>query len=362
MNSKPQLCGSMTDIPVYPNGMLSAGPRLTICVPVYQNAGSLPGLVDEILMTFSVELPELDLDILFVNDGSTDGSANVLADLAKKHPDKISVVTFTRNFGQLFALIAGIDYARGDAVICVSADQQDPISVAAAMARSWLAGHEVVVAHREGRDDGFGARFYSRLAYGFLRLSTPLLPKGGFDYFLLGKRAAANIRAQGNRNRFFPTDILALGYKTAFIPYKRRARVHGKSQYTFLKKIRSLIDAVVDSSYLPIRIMSSCGAIFVAVGIVYAISVAIARLNDNVPGNGYAVIVILLLMIGGLIISMLGVLGEYIWRIYDELRGKPLYLVDQVVGRAANRNPPRPLTSFGGSDHKQPRHDEIDRD
>jgi len=125
--------------------------------------------------------------------------------------------------------------------------------------------------------------------------------------------------------------VLSLGYRIAFIPYTRRARSHGRSQYSYWSRVRSLVNATVDSSYLPIRMMSFIGLVFVGIGMLYAISVAVARIVGQVPGGGYAVIVILLLTIGGLIILMLGVLGEYVWRIYDELRGKPLYIVDKVI-------------------------------
>jgi glycosyltransferase involved in cell wall biosynthesis len=304
---------------------------ISIGVAVFQNAGSLRGLVDEIFEAFGTGLPDVKFEIVFVNDGSTDGSEEVLSELAGKHPDVISVVHFTRNFGQLFAMIAAVDHARGDAVISVSADQQDPISVAVDMVRFWKAGSEIVIAHRANREDGIVAKAFSSLAYGFLRLSTPSLPPGGFDYFLLDRRAADNIRAQRNRNRFFQTDVLGLGYRTAFIPYTRRARSHGRSQYSYWGRVRSLVNATVDSSYLPIRLMSSIGLVSVAIGLLYAMSVAVARIMGQVPGGGYAVIVILILTMGGLNILMLGILGEYVWRIYDELRGKPLYIVDKVI-------------------------------
>ena len=309
---------------------------ISIGVAVFQNAGSLRGLVDEIFEAFSTGLPDVKFEIVFVNDGSTDGSDEVLSELAAKHPDVISVVHFTRNFGQLFAMIAAVDHARGDAVISVSADQQDPISVAVDMVRFWKAGSEIVIAHRANREDGIVAKAFSSLAYGFLRLSTPSLPPGGFDYFLLDRRAADNIRAQRNRNRFFQTDVLSLGYRTAFIPYTRRARSHGRSQYSYWGRLRSLVNATVDSSYLPIRLMSSIGLASVAIGLLYAMSVAVARIMGQVPGGGYAVIVILILTMGGLNILMLGILGEYVWRIYDELRGKPLYIVDKVIKPVAD--------------------------
>jgi glycosyltransferase involved in cell wall biosynthesis len=326
----------MSDVAQKSSEAVANGKLISIGIAVYQNAGSLPGLVDEIFEAFGTGLPGMRFEIVFVNDGSTDGSDKVLAELAAKHPGVISVVHFTRNFGQLFAMIAAVDHARGDAVISVSADQQDPIAVAVDMVRLWQAGSEIVIAHRANREDGIAARAFSSLAYGFLRLSTPSLPPGGFDYFLLDRRAADNIRAQRNRNRFFQTDVLGLGYRTAFIPYTRRARSHGRSQYSYWSRIRSLVNATVDSSYLPIRMMSSIGMVFVAMGMLYAASVAVARIMGQVPGGGYAVIVILLLTIGGLIILMLGILGEYVWRIYDELRAKPLYIVDKVIERAVD--------------------------
>lgn len=334
---------------------------LSFAIAVYQNAGSLPGLVDEILDMQRAELAHWDCEIVFVDDGSTDGSREVLEQLAGDNPS-ITVIRLSRNFGQLFAMIAAIDHARGDVVISVSADQQDPIAVSALMVRAFEGGSDVVVAYREDREDAVSTRLSSRLAYSFLRLSTPMLPKGGFDYFLLSRRAADIIRSQNNRNRFFQTDVLSLGFGTAFIPYTRRARRHGKSQYTFLKRLHSLSNAIVDSSYLPIRLMSLAGLAFTVFGILYAMLVVVGRFMNRVPYDGWAVIVILILMVGGLTIMTLGILGEYIWRIYDELRSKPLYIVEAVNGeRQSGSSAGRDSRPAALPEHEVPRGEEKNR-
>lgn len=306
-------------------------PRI-ICfaVAVYQNAGSLKGLLDEIDAFAKNIGPAWDYRIVFIDDGSTDTSFTIASELAREN-SRITVVRLSRNFGQLYAMIAAFDHAVGDVIVSVSADQQDPISVCKDMITKFEEGCDVIIAHRMGRDDRLSTRITSALAYGFLRLSTPNLPQGGFDYFMLSKRAMDVIRAQSSRNRFFPTDVLSLGFKQGFVSYHRQARKHGKSQYNFFKRLHSLTCAVVDSSYLPIRLASAMGMVIVFLGMVYGLIVVIGWMFGLVPFEGWAVLVILNLVLGGMTIFTLGIIGEYVWRIYDEVRGKPLYIVDRIV-------------------------------
>lgn len=324
---------------------------ISFAIPVYQNSGSLPGVVQEIREFARSWAPAWRYQIVFVDDGSSDGSFEVAQSLAQEDPG-ILVVRLSRNFGQLYAMVAAFDHADGDVVVSVSADQQDPIAVCHDMLARYEEGYEVIVAHRAGRDDAWTSRLTSKLAYGFLRLSTPSLPQGGFDYFMLSRRAMDVIRAQSSRNRFFPTDVLSLGFRQTFVPYRRQARKHGRSQHSFLKRLHALSCAVVDSSYLPIRFASSAGMLIVALGFLYALVVVVGRMLDMVPYDGWAVIVILNLIIGGTIIFTLGVIGEYIWRIYDEVRGKPLYIVDRIVTAqedSSTTKPARPSGQPGGA-------------
>ena len=191
-------------------------------------------------------------------------------------------------------------------------------------------GVEVVVCHREHREDSVSSRLTSRAVYSVLRLSFPQIPPGGFDYILLDRKVVDAFNAVEVRNRFFQGDILWFGYKTTFIPYTRVKRAIGRSQYTFAKRLKNSLDAILDSSYLPIRFISLVGVLTACAGFLYAVNIVYGRLRHDIPFTGWAPIMILILVIGGLLMLMLGIIGEYVWRIYDEVRGKPNYVVRNV--------------------------------
>jgi hypothetical protein len=171
------------------------------------------------------------------------------------------------------------------------------------------------------------AKFLSSLAWSFIRATIPQMPAGGFDFFLLDREAVNSFNAVRARNRFMQGEVLSLGYRTHFIPYTRQQRTIGKSQWTFDKKLKYFIDAMIDSSYLPIRLMSSIGILTALSGFAYAVVIVLAWAQHHVPFNGWAPILIVMLIIGGMIMFMLGVIGEYVWRIFDEVKGKPRYII-----------------------------------
>jgi len=248
----------------------------------------------------------------------------------KAGDEHVRVVTFTRNFGQMAAILAGLKQASGDVIIQLSADLQDPIGLVPQMVAEHERGSEVVACHREHREDPWSRRVTSRALYAILRLSLPQIPAGGFDYILLDRKVVDAFNAVEVRNRFFQGDVLWFGYKTTFIPYTRPKRTIGRSQYTFSKKLKNSIDAILDSSYLPIRFMSLLGVLTAFVGFLYAVDIVYGRMRHNIPFTGWAPIMILILVIGGVLMLMLGIIGEYVWRIYDEVKGKPNYVVRKI--------------------------------
>lgn len=298
---------------------------ISIVIPVYNNEKSVTISYERIRDVFA-KIPGAEFEIVFVNDGSRDGSYAELLALHERDP-RAKVLSFTRNFGQMAAMLAGFIEARGDAVINISADLQDPIELMADMVAKWKDGAEIVVAHREGRDDPLLARAFSRLAYGLMRMSTPNMPQGGFDYVLMDRKVMDFFNSISVRHRFFQGDLLWSGYRVAFISYMRRKREHGVSQYTFFKKLKNLLDALLDSSYLPIRFISLMGILTSIAGVIYSVTVVVSWFEGGTPFSGFAPIMIAIMLIGGMTMTMLGILGEYVWRIYDEIRKKPNYLV-----------------------------------
>ncbi|WP_170426124.1 glycosyltransferase family 2 protein [Ruegeria arenilitoris] len=299
---------------------------VSIVVAVYQNEGSLAQTHREISELFAAKMPEINLEWVFVNDGSTDGSQNELLDIRAKD-DRVRVIAFTRNFGQMAAMLAGFNAATGDAIINISADLQDPVELMAEMVERWRQGSEIVVCYRTSRNDPPTARIFSNLAYRLMRMAVPQIPKGGFDYVLMDRVAMDEFNTMDVRHRFFQGDLLWSGRRTSFIPYERRKRTVGRSQYNFGKKLKNFLDAMLDASFLPIRFISLCGVVTFLLGVFYSISIVVAWSFGSTPFEGWAPLMIAVLIIGGLIMLMLGIIGEYVWRINEEVRKRPNYVI-----------------------------------
>ena len=301
---------------------------ISYVVPVYNNAGSIQSTWEAISALFAGPLARHDYEILFIDDGSRDASFAEMQAVAQLDA-KVTPLRLTRNFGQVPAITAGYGHARGDAVINISADLQDPVELTVEMVSRWEQGSEIAVGYRQDREDSFGARLFSKLAYGALRMSNPAIPTGGFDFVLMGRRAVDAYLSYRGRNRFYQGDILWAGYSTTFIPYVRRRRAVGKSQYTFGKKLKLFFDFLLDGSYLPIRVMSLVGGVTALGGLVYSLVVVAAWFFGRTPFAGWAPLMMAILLVGGIIMMMLGIIGEYLWRILDEIKDKPLYVVDK---------------------------------
>jgi len=308
---------------------------ISFVLPVFRNEGSIRITCNKIKELLSKEFNDFDYELLLVNDGSDDGSWDEIISLSSED-SKIKAISFSRNFGQVPAIIAGTRHCSGDAAIIMSADLQDPVSLISEMIRAWKSASEIVICYREDREDSILANLTSAVFYKFMKIANPKMPKGGFDFVLLDKVAIEVFSNLDERNRFFQGDILWMGFNIKFLPYKRLKRTIGKSQWSFGKKLKYFIDGSLNTSYLAIRFMSITGIITAFLGFLYALIVVYARWVNNVPFKGYAPIVILVLIIGGMIMLMLGVIGEYMWRIYDETRKRPLYVIKDKLGQIPN--------------------------
>jgi dolichol-phosphate mannosyltransferase len=310
---------------------MTATPTISFVIPVYRNEGAIALTYQRITAALATDLPAYGYEFVFVDDGSDDGSLQEILRLRSGDP-RVRVISFTRNFGQMAAILAGLKGAAGDIVLHLSADLQDPADLIPRMVRDYEAGSELIIAHRAERQDSWTSRVTSRIFYGIIRLSFPQLPAGGFDYVLMARRVVDAFNSIEVRNRFFQGDLLWLGYKTTFIPYTRARRTIGRSQYTFAKRLKNSLDAILDSSYLPIRFISGAGALLALLGFLYAVNIAYWRLRYGLAFPGQAPIMILILVIGGMTMLMLGIVGEYVWRIYDEVKRKPNYVVRETFG------------------------------
>lgn len=298
--------------------------KLSFVIPVFRNEGSIVPTYEK--LTELVKRLSLNYEFIFVNDGSDDNSINELVALHHQD-DKVKVISFSRNFGQVPAIIAGMKEVTGDAAVSMSADLQEPIELIESMISKWKTGNEIVICHRIDREDSFIANRASAVFYSLMKHVNPKMPKGGFDFLLIDRKAVDVFNQIDERNRFFQGDILWMGFSVAFIPYNRLKRTIGKSQWSLSKKLKYFIDGLLNTSYIPIRLMSLLGIGFSFFGFIYALVIAYNRFMHNTPFDGWAPIMILLLIIGGLIMLMLGIIGEYVWRAYDETRKRPVYII-----------------------------------
>jgi glycosyltransferase involved in cell wall biosynthesis len=313
-----------------------SSPIISFILPVFRNEGSIKITCLKIEALFHVSVNSFDYEIILVNDGSDDGSWSEILEITAIN-ERVKALSFSRNFGQVPAMIAGARHATGNAAVFMSADLQDPVELIEEMIHEWQnKKSEIVICYRTDREDSIAAKLTSAIFYRFMKIANPKMPEGGFDYVLIDRKPLDVFAAIDERNRFFQGDILWMGFNIKFIPYKRQKRTIGKSQWNFSKKLKYFIDGSLNTSYLPIRFMSTIGISTALLGFVYAFVVAYARFINKVPFKGYAPIVILLLIIGGLIMIMLGIIGEYLWRVYDETRNRPIYVIQNRINLENN--------------------------
>ena len=320
---------------------MQQGTPFTVSVvsPVFNNAGTIKQLVQRIVGTRDSGFPEAALEIILVDDGSSDGSLGEMRDvLSSSAPStSLKVLRLSRNFGQVSAIVAGLSICSGDAAIVISADLQDPPELMSKMVEGWRNGAEVVIAAREAREDGAVSSLFSRMSYAVARRPYREMPRGGFDYFLLSRRATAQFVAKPGRKRFLQGEIFELGFQRLILNYVREKRKVGKSQWRFWKRFEYFVDLVLASTSSPIRAATFVGFLGVIASIVYAVVVTVARLTGAVPIDGWTPLILITLFFGGITVFLLGLVGEYIWRIYDEVSGKRQFLVESIEPREPTR-------------------------
>ncbi len=309
----------------------------SIVIPVYFNEGTLTETMSSIKDDVLARNPNLRCEVIFVDDGSGDGSLEELLRLYEEDPGIVKVIKLTRNFGQVNALLAGFSHAKGECAIAMSADGQDPAVLINDMLRAYFEEQcEIVVCARQGRDESWYRVLTSRLFYALVRkLSFPNMPAGGFDFVLLGRRALDVLLSSREAYPFLQGQILWTGFKTKFLKYHRLERKAGQSRWTFGKKITYLIDGVMSYSFLPIRLMSAMGILFALLGLLYAVIIFVLKVAGGIPIEGWAPLMIVVLIMGGIQMLMLGVIGEYQWRTLGEARRRPRYIIDEVFGEDA---------------------------
>ena len=301
----------------------------SIVVPIYNEKDNIPELhhrVSEVMKS-----TRKHWELVLVDDGSTDGSTDMIRELAKKDKD-VRPVIFARNFGHQIAITAGWDYARGDAVVIIDADLQDPPELILEMAEKWKEGFEVVYAVRSEREgESWFKLWTASLFYRLIdRITDIKIPLDTGDFRLMDRKVVDVMKTMQERHRF-PRGMSAwVGFKQIGVEYKRAARHAGETRYPFKKMLKLALNAITGFSYFPLQVATYIGFISAGIAAIAIPIVIYLRLTGSQAFFGQATTLIAVLFLGGVQLISLGILGEYIGRLYDEAKGRPLYIVREA--------------------------------
>jgi len=306
---------------------------LSIVIPIYNEGEGIHLLCDRLVQCIQSIGQLAQIEVIFVDDHSTDNSPVLLQTWISNHK-QFRYVRLSRNLGSHVAIIAGLTVSKGDAAVFLAGDLQDPPELISELLKKWQEGYDVVWAVRDERQGiSYISSFLSRIFYWLLDKMTNLhVPPKGADYALMDRKVYQGLVQSAGSKPSIGALISWLGFKQAEIQYIKESRKFGKSKWTLSKKLNAFADAFVGFSYLPMRFMSFAGAISAMFGFLYAVVIVAMRLYIDNPIEGWASLMVITLIIGGLQMLMLGILGEYIWRNLEESRKRPLCLIEDQKG------------------------------
>lgn len=303
---------------------------VSVVVPVYFSSATLPALLHR-LRAVADSLPDVEFEYVMVDDGSGDNSFEILKQEAATDPC-VRAIRLSRNFGSNAGILAGMTHARGDCCVVIAADLQDPPELIPSLIREWQTGADIVLAARASRDDPFVSRLFATAFNRLFRTFVfPDFPPNGFDFLLASRRVCKQLVVMNERNSYIFGQIMWVGYERRVVYYDRAKREEGSSKWTVAKKVKYLIDAFTAFSYLPVRAATVLGFMLGIAGFIWAAVVVLARLLGFIPETGFAAIMVALLVLSGTQLMVCGLIGEYLWRVLEEARNRPVFLVAQTV-------------------------------
>lgn len=301
--------------------------KLSIVVPVYYNEDTLMDLYKDMEAKILGKLGEYE--IVFVDDGSGDSSWDVMNEI-KALDKNVRLVKLSRNFGEHAALLAGLSVCTGDCAVTKQADLQEDSTLILDMYESWKRGNKVVLAVRKSRDESRIKVFFANMYYAMVRrFVNKDMPVGGCDCYLIDRKVIEVLERLDEKNSSLTLQVLWAGFKTDKVYFDRKNREKGKSRWTLAKKIKLAIDSMMSFSYVPIRMMTGIGVIFDIFAVLMLISVLVEYFTMGVPIAGWSSLMFVILLSSGLILSMLGILGEYLWRTLDAARSRPPFIIEE---------------------------------
>lgn len=300
---------------------------LSIIIPLYNEAENLPMLSDKLANLY---LNNIETEIFFIDDNSTDNTPELLEKICVENPT-FNFLRLSKNSGSHIAILAGMHHCKGDSVVFMAGDMQDPPELIESLIAEWQNGQDVVWAVRENIVGiSVVSKFFSKLFYFLMNsFANVKFPPSGADFALIDKKVVNAVLESAGSNPSLGGLITSVGFKQSEITYVKQARAFGKSKWTLNKKLQAFIDAFVAFSYAPMRIMIYTGMLISITGFIYAIFIIILRLFFIKQIDGWASLIIAVLFIGGIQMLMIGTLGEYLWRNLEESRKKPLFFIEK---------------------------------
>ncbi|KLU63856.1 hypothetical protein DEAC_c42210 [Desulfosporosinus acididurans] len=306
--------------------------RYSIVIPVYNEEAVIEQTYRRLKLV--MESTREPYELIFVNDGSSDRTVAIIKDFGGQD-DAVKLITFSRNFGHQVAITAGMDYASGDAVVVIDADLQDPPELILEMIAKWKEGFDVVYAKRTKRKgETFFKKQTAHLFYRILKASTDLeIPTDTGDFRLLDRKVCVELKRLPEKNRYVRGLVSWVGFRQTAIEYERDERLAGESKYPLKKMIKLSLDGLTSFSFKPIKMAIYAGVILILCGLIFLAGLLFLKLSaaSNVIA-GWNLVMVMQLVLTGILLTMMGIIGEYIGRIYDEVRDRPLYIVGEYYG------------------------------
>ena len=306
---------------------------LSVLVPVHNEESVIPESLRRVRSVLD-GIPGGPHEIVFVDDGSSDRTLELLEEAAALDP-RIKVIALSRNFGHQAALTAAMDFSDGDAVIVIDGDLQDPPEIIPRLVERFRAGYDVVYAERKERKEVWWLRVCFFLFYRLMsKLSDIHLPLDAGDCGLMSRRVVEQLRGMKEHHRYLRGMRSWVGFRQTGIAVRRSERHSGESKYSALRRLKFAADGIFAFSTVPIRAASILGACTVAVSVLYALFTIYAKIFLHQTVQGFAALIVVMTFLSGVLLFFLGIIGEYVGRVYEELKARPLYVVDRCVGHA----------------------------
>jgi dolichol-phosphate mannosyltransferase len=302
--------------------------KISIVIPVYYNSDTLRDLYDDLKAKILEKLGEYE--IVFVDDGSGDESWKIMNEI-RLEDSNVKCVKLSRNFGEHAAIFAGLSVCTGDCAVTKQADLQEDSSLILQMYDSWKNGNEIVLAARRSRKDNPVYVLFAGLYYKMIRkLVNKNMPMGGCDCYLVGRKAINELIKLNEKNSSLTLQVMWLGFQTDVIYFDRLEREKGKGRWTMAKKVKLVLDSILSFSYAPLRIMMYAGLLFDVFSLVLFITVLVEYFTVGTPIAGWSSLMSVVLLGFGMMMTMIGIIGEYIWRALDASRNRPPFIIDTI--------------------------------